>query len=82
MAPLTSLEGGPGLVLGTHFVDPTSSNGVYTLNINEFFPNAAQSGVLLVNGAENEDNFARSMANPDGTYTIFCHDNSAQHEHL
>lgn len=74
---MTSLEGSPGLVLGTHFVDPTSSNGVYTLNINEFFPNAAQSGVLLVNGAKNEDNFALSMANPDGTYTIFCHDNSA-----
>lgn len=74
---MTSLEGSPGLVLGTHFIDPTSSNGQYTLNINSFFPNAAQSGVLLVNGAKNEDNFAMSMANADGTYTIFCHDNSA-----
>jgi hypothetical protein len=74
---MTSLEGSAGLVLGTHFIDPTSSAGQYTLNINSFFPNAAQSGVLLVNGAKNEDNFAMSMANADGTYTIYCHDNSA-----
>lgn len=74
---MTSLEGSAGLVLGTHFVDPTSTTGQYTLNINSFFPNASQSGVLLVNGSKNEDNFALSMANADGSYTIYCHDNSA-----
>lgn len=74
---MTTLTGSQGLVLGTHFIDPTSSSGVYTLDINDFFPNAAQSGVLLVNGAKNEDNYALSEANADGTYTIFCHDNSA-----
>lgn len=74
---MTSLTGSQGLVLGTHFIDPTSSSGIYTLDINEFYPNAAQSGVLLVNGAKNEDNYALSEANADGTYTIICHDNSA-----
>ncbi len=74
---MTSLTGSQGLVLGTHLIDPTSSAGIYTLNINDFFPNASQSGVLLVNGAKNEDNYALSEANADGTYTIYCHDNSA-----
>jgi hypothetical protein len=81
---LTSVSGSSGLVLGTHVTDIASPAGQYTLNLNGFTSgsitlpaNASQNGVLLVNGAKNEDNYALSQANSDGTFSIFCKDNDA-----
>ncbi|MGC4013476.1 MAG: autotransporter-associated beta strand repeat-containing protein [Luteolibacter sp.] len=86
---ITSVTGTTGLRLGTEFVDNTTA-GVFTLNINSFTANgyttaanAAANGVLLVSGAKNEDNYALSKANADGTFTLYCHDNgsnSTSHE--
>jgi hypothetical protein len=72
--PLTSLTGTPGLTLGTHLID--FDNGTFALDLRSIDPDATpDNGVLLVNGAKNEDNYAISRSNPDGTFTIFCHDN-------
>lgn len=61
------------LALGTHFVDLGS--GRSTLDLREFNINSQTDGVLLVTHAKNEDNFALSRANEDGTWTIFIKDN-------
>lgn len=74
---LTQFTGTAGLSLGTNLIDPTESNGTYTLNLAPLVTNASQNGVLLVTGAKNEDNYALSQANADGTFTLYCHDNGA-----
>ena len=74
---LTQFTGTAGLSLGNNLVDPTDSNGTYTLNLAPLKTNASQTGVLLVTGAKNEDNYALSQANADGTFTLYCHDNGA-----
>lgn len=74
---LTQFTGTAGLSLGTNLTDPTENNGTYSLNLAPLVTNAAQNGVLLVTGAKNEDNYALSQANADGTFTIYCHDNGA-----
>jgi VCBS repeat-containing protein len=40
--------------------------------------NSAQDGVLLTNGYKNEDNFASTIINADGSWTIVVHDNDSQ----
>lgn len=72
---INSLTGSPGLVLGTHFIDTATAIGEYKLKLQPLVANAAQKGILLVSGAKNEDNFAQSRANSDGSFTIYCHDN-------
>jgi hypothetical protein len=74
---ITSLTGSPGIALGTHFTDLASPAGHYSLDLDSLVSNASQVGVLLVTGAKNEDNFALSRANANGTFDIFCHDSGA-----
>ncbi|MBM4091142.1 MAG: hypothetical protein FJ276_17225, partial [Planctomycetes bacterium] len=73
--PNNLFTGTPGLVLDTHFKD--LSGGRSTVDLTPFGINSQTNGVLLVVGGKNEDNFALSQANADGTWTIFCHDNGA-----
>ncbi|MCW1887569.1 Ig-like domain-containing protein [Luteolibacter flavescens] len=75
--PLTRFIGTQGLQLGVNLTDPAETNGQYHLDLAPMVANASQSGVLLVTGAKNEDNFALSRANADGSFHIFCHDNAA-----
>lgn len=75
--PLTAFTGSPGLALGTHFTDLATPAGQYHLDLAPLLANASQTGVLLVTGARNEDNFALSRANADGSFEIFCHDSGA-----
>ncbi|HPM84174.1 MAG TPA: hypothetical protein PLF81_25900, partial [Candidatus Anammoximicrobium sp.] len=63
----------PSLELGTHFID--LGGGRSTVDLTSLGISSQTDGVLLVTGGKNEDNFALSMANADGTWTIFCHDN-------
>lgn len=73
---LTDLVGNPGLVMNTHFTDLATPSGQYRLNLNALTGNnASQNGILLVAGARNEDNYALSQANANGSFTIYCHDN-------
>jgi hypothetical protein len=74
---MTSFTGSTGIALGTQFTDLASPAGQYSLDLNSLVPNASQAGVLLVTGAKNEDNFALSRANADGTFNIFCHDSGS-----
>lgn len=64
--------------------DSTANAGFYTLRLANFSasrgsnpPVAATSdnGILLVTGGKNEDNYALSSANADGTFTLICKDN-------
>jgi hypothetical protein len=75
--PLTQFTGSPGIALGTQFTDLESPAGQYRLDLAPLVSNASQNGVLLVTGARNEDNFALSRANADGSFEIFCHDSGA-----
>ena len=87
---LTNLIASPGLVLGTHFRDywtnsaisDAVANGVYYLDLRPFGIDSRRDGVLLVNHAKNEANYALSRVNNDddemdGTWTIYVHDNRA-----
>jgi len=69
--PVTGLNATAGLELGYEFVD--NSNGTYTLAIPGV--HSRRDGVLLVCGGRNEDNFALSKANANGSWTVCCHDN-------
>lgn len=64
--------------------DGTANAGFYTLRLanqtasrgtNTPVPATSQNGILLVTGGKNEDNYALSSANADGTFTLICKDN-------
>lgn len=87
---LTNFIASPGLVLGTHFRDywtnsaisDAVANGVYYLDLRPFGIDSRRDGILLVNHAKNEANYALSRVNNDddemdGTWTIYTHDNRA-----
>jgi hypothetical protein len=63
----------PGLQLGTHIVD-LGVNGETIIDLRSLGIHSERDGVLMVNHAKNEDNFALSRANPDGTWTVFVKD--------
>lgn len=65
--------GSPGLFLGRHFKG--ISSGRSRVDLTELGINSTTDGVLLVNHAKNEGNFALSTANSDGTWEIFVKDN-------
>lgn len=67
-----TLTASPGITLGTHFVD--NGSGVSTVNLTALGASSA-NGILLVNHAKNEDNYAASRANADGSFTVWVKDN-------
>ncbi len=74
---LTSIVASPGITLGTgQPFQNTATAGQYTLDLTSFGA-SSDEGVLLVNGAKNEDNYALSRPNADGSFSIFCKDNEA-----
>ncbi|MCA9297828.1 MAG: hypothetical protein KDA28_02110, partial [Phycisphaerales bacterium] len=75
-APLSSLVASDGLEFGDDFIDPLTTDGIYDLDLADVGGHSS-SGVLLVCGGKNEDNYALSRANADGTFTIFCKDNGS-----
>jgi hypothetical protein len=68
-----TLAASPGITLGTHFIDGATT-GISTVNLTSLSASSA-NGVLLVNHAKNEDNYAASRANADGSFTVWTHDN-------
>jgi len=76
--------GSPGLVLGTHYIDwktgDSTLNGRAYVDLRPFGIDSRRDGVLLVNHAKNEANYAVSQVNDaddewDGTWTIQVRDN-------
>lgn len=67
--------GSPGLSLGTQFID--HGDGTSTLNLTSLGINSQTDGVLLVTGGKNEDNYALSKVNTDGTWTLYVKDNGS-----
>ena len=67
------LTASAGVTLGTHFVD--NSGGISTINLAGLGINSQTDGVLLVTAGFNDDNFASSKANADGTWTVYIKDN-------
>src|SRR5215510_7744443 len=65
--------GSPGLVLGTHFKG--ISAGRSRVDLRSLGYGSTNAGVLLVNHAKNEGNFALSVVNPDGTWEVYVKDN-------
>ncbi|MGE9269708.1 MAG: Ig-like domain-containing protein, partial [Verrucomicrobiales bacterium] len=67
----------PGITFGSTFVD--NGGGDFTLDLTGMtsfgFPATSQDGVLLVTGQKNEDNYALSRDNEDGTFTVILKDN-------
>lgn len=71
------LTASPGLILGTHFRG--ISNGRSRVDLRDFGIYSTNSGVLLVNHAKNEGNYATAQVNTTGatagTWEIWCKDN-------
>ncbi|WP_254512720.1 DNRLRE domain-containing protein [Anatilimnocola floriformis] len=63
------LIGSPGLTFGAHYTNTVA--GQSTVDLRSMGIDSTKDGVLLVNGAKNENNFALSRANADGTWTVF-----------
>jgi len=66
--------------------DNTGGAGFYTLRLGGYnasrgtfaaVPATSQNGILLVTGGKNEDNYALSTANADGTFTLISKDNGS-----
>lgn len=68
------LTASPGINLGTQFVD--SGGGVSTVDLTSLDASSAD-GILLVTHAKNEDNYALSRANADGSFTVWVKDNGS-----
>ncbi len=68
---ITTFYGSPGIGLGREFVDLGGGRSVLSLP----GVNSRTDGVLLVCGAQNEDNYALSRAATNGTFQLFVHDN-------
>lgn len=64
---------GNGVTLGTGFVD--NGGGISTVTIPGV--NSQTDGILLVTSGKNEDNFALTRANANGSWTILNHDNGS-----
>ena len=74
--PLDRFNGSPGLALGSNLIDIGS--GVTLLDLRSADPTATPAnGILLVNHAKNEDNYASSEALPDGTWRLRVRDNGS-----
>lgn len=71
--PNNNLVASPGINLGTQFVAETAT-GVSTVNLTSLGASSA-NGILLVTGAKNEDNYAASRANANGSFTVWVKDN-------
>jgi hypothetical protein len=69
------LTASPGLALGTHFIE--NGGGVFTVDMRSRGINSTNDGVLLVTGGKNEDNYALSQANANGTWSIYVKDNGS-----
>ncbi|MBK1882202.1 DNRLRE domain-containing protein [Luteolibacter pohnpeiensis] len=77
---LTDMISSPGVNLGYEFID-TSAAGISTVNLTKLHTRGvaatADNGVLLVTGGKNEDNYAMSRPNADGSFTLSIKDNGA-----
>ena len=51
------------------------TQGIHRVNLQNVANSSSQTGILLVNGAKNEGNYALSSARDDGAFSVFCHDN-------
>ena len=75
-ARVDRLTGTPGLELGVHLTNP--ANGRYELDLRGLDATAtAANGILLANHAKDEDNYASTVANADGTFTLRIKDNGS-----
>ncbi|WP_425614262.1 DNRLRE domain-containing protein [Anatilimnocola sp. NA78] len=63
------LVGSPGLAVGTHYI--STGGGISTVDLRSMGIHSQTDGVLLVNHGKNENNFALSRANADGTWSVF-----------
>ncbi|MDB6024780.1 MAG: phosphohydrolase [Verrucomicrobiales bacterium] len=67
------LTASSGLTLGTHFVD--NGAGLSTVNLSSFGINSQTDGVLLVTAGANNNYYASSKANTDGTWSVYVKNN-------
>ena len=62
-----------GIRLGTQF--KSAGGGVFSLDLRSLGVNSTTDGILLVNHAKDEGNFALARANADGTWSLWVKDN-------
>lgn len=69
-----TLKASAGIQLGSQFT--TAGGGVFGLNLTSInAANTSQNGILLVSHLKNEDNYANSTANANGSFTMRVRDN-------
>ena len=73
------LTASSGISIGTHFFD--NGGGVFTVNLGSLSSHGVaatgQNGVLLVTGQKNEDNYAMSSDNTNGSFAVTLKHNAA-----
>ncbi len=67
------LTASAGINLGTQFVD--NGGGLSTVNLTNLGINSQTDGVLLVTAGANNNEYASSKPNADGTWTVYVKDN-------
>src|SRR5512139_2693513 len=68
-----TFTGSPGLVLGTHFKGVDAGKSI--VDLRSLGIDSRTDGVLLVNHAKDEDNYALSQVNvTNGTWNVFVRD--------
>jgi 2',3'-cyclic-nucleotide 2'-phosphodiesterase (5'-nucleotidase family) len=71
-----NLQASAGINLGTQFT--TLGSGLFGLDLTSIDAGlTSQNGILLVNHLKNEDNYAASRANANGTFSLFVRDNGS-----
>ncbi len=61
-------QASPGIEQGTEFID--NGDGTYLVDLASFGVTSQTDGVLLAISGDNDDRYAQTVANPDGTWTI------------
>ena len=77
--PMIGIAGHPSLQFGVNYITNGSGKGI--VDLHSFGYDSRTDGVLLVTGGKDENNFALAQANnTNGTWNIFCRDNSSGYE--
>ena len=72
---MMTFKGSSSLTFGPQGQISELGPGQFKLDLTGFTGSSSQETILLVNGAANDDNYALSQANADGTFNIFCRNN-------
>lgn len=66
--------GNPNMILGTHVLP--QGGGKVNVDLRAFGLDSRSNAIMLACGGKNEENFANSQTNTDGTWSVTCRDDA------